>query len=132
MNNTSSCKRKNNKPRYYVRVSCCNGKIVFCKITSKNKRFKDDYFRKSICDLTFVNNKKNPFVDSYVDKTLFTKVNGEYIDDVPFFKYLDFEFDNKSSKVIFAFLMESERNRLRFEEFCKDNCKRIVEYSVDL
>lgn len=133
MNKTGSKSGSNTKPRFYIRVACVNGKIVFCKITSKNKNFNDNYFRLPMKNLIMKDSKKNKFKnESYVDKTLFTMVNGKYINDVKESDYLDLEFDKKSSKVIFDFLMESPKNIERFKKFCKDNSLKMIDFDIKM
>lgn len=134
MNKTGSKSGSNTKPRFYIRVACANGKIAFCKITSKNKKFDTgNYLRLPMNNLTMKDSKKNMFKNgSFVDKTLFTTVDGKYINDVKESDYLDLEFDKKSSKIIFDFLMESDKNLERFKKFCKDNSLKMIDFDIKM
>lgn len=129
MNNTKNMKKRNKKPRLYVLVACSNGKICFCKLMSYNDEKVENNVRLPLKD--FVNDYDKKFTDCSVDKTLFTKVNSNYINDVN--SYCDgLFFTNKESKIIFDFLMTGEMNRIRFEEFCKDNHLNKLDFETKL
>lgn len=129
MNNTKNMKKRNKKPRYYVLVACSNGKICFCKLMSYSIESVEHNMKLPL--KCFVNDYDKKFSDCSIDKTLFTKINSNYIDDVD--SYCDgLGFTNKQSKIIFDFLMSSEKNRIRFAEFCKDNNLKEFDFEIRL
>lgn len=120
--NSDKKKKKCGKPRYYVRIACSNGKICCAKIMSYTTEKVENNLRLPLSD--FCNNSRFNS-NSSIDKTLFTMVDSNYINDVK--TYCDgLSFTNRESKIIFDFLMESDINKDRFEKFCIDNkCSKL-------
>lgn len=128
MNKTSNMKKVNNKPRYYVCILCANDKICFCKVMSYDLKKVENGYRLVLSGIVQKNHK---FYNSSIDKTLFTKVDSCYVNDVK--EYCDdVFFDGKESKIIFDFLMSSYANRKRFIEFCEDNNVNYIDFEAKL